>query len=127
MHFNCRDRNLLGMLSDLLGAQAMGLRNLLLITGDPPKMGTLPNATAVFDIDSVGLTNLVQRLNQGVDLGGNPIGGPTSFVIGVGVNPGAVNLKRELDHFFWKVDARAEYAVPNRCSTRPSSGDSWRS
>jgi homocysteine S-methyltransferase len=111
MHYTCRDRNLLGMLSDLLGAQAMGLRNLLLITGDPPKMGTLPNATAVFDIDSVGLTNLVQRLNHGVDLGGNPIGGPTSFVIGVGVNPGAVNLKKELDHFFWKVDAGAEYAV----------------
>ncbi|MFH1762830.1 MAG: bifunctional homocysteine S-methyltransferase/methylenetetrahydrofolate reductase [Gemmatimonadota bacterium] len=111
MHYTCRDRNLLGMLSDLLGAQALGLRNLLLITGDPPKMGTLPNATAVFDIDSVGLTNLVQRLNHGVDLGGNPIGKPTSFVIGVGVNPSAANLKKELDHFFWKVDAGAEYAV----------------
>jgi homocysteine S-methyltransferase len=111
MHYTCRDRNLLGMVSDLLGAQALGVRNLLLITGDPPRMGTLPNATAVFDIDSVGLTNLVRRLNQGIDLGGNSIGEPTSFVIGVGVNPSAPNLERELEHFYWKVDAGAEYAV----------------
>lgn len=111
MHYTCRDRNLLGMFSDLLGAQAMGLRNLLLITGDPPKMGTLPDATGVFDIDSVGLTNLVRHLNHGVDLGGNPIGRPTSFVIGVGVNPGALDLEHELNRFYWKVDAGAEYAI----------------
>jgi homocysteine S-methyltransferase len=111
MHYTCRDRNLLGMFSDLLGAQAMGLRNLLLVTGDPPKMGSLPDATGVFDIDSVGLTNLVRHLNHGVDLGGNPIGRPTSFVIGVGVNPGAIDLERELHHFYWKVDAGAEYAI----------------
>jgi methionine synthase / methylenetetrahydrofolate reductase(NADPH) len=89
VHYCCRDRNLLGMLSDLLGAHALGLRNLLLITGDPPKMGPYPEATAVFDIDSIGLTNLVSRLNHGLDPGGNAIGEPTSFTIGVGVNPGA--------------------------------------
>src|SRR5207248_2043355 len=87
IHYCCRDRNLLGMLSDLLGASAVGLRNLLLITGDPPKMGPYPNATAVFDIDAIGLTNLVSNLNRGLDPGGNPIGEPTRFTIGVGVNP----------------------------------------
>ncbi|NIP83508.1 MAG: bifunctional homocysteine S-methyltransferase/methylenetetrahydrofolate reductase, partial [Gemmatimonadetes bacterium] len=111
VHYTCRDRNLLGMLSDLLGAHAMGLRNLLLITGDPPKMGPYPDATAVFDIDSIGLTNLVNRLNHGVDPGGNPIGEPTSFTIGVGVNPGAIDLDHELNRFYWKVEAGAEYAI----------------
>jgi homocysteine S-methyltransferase len=111
VHYCCRDRNLLGMLSDLLGAHALGLRNLLLITGDPPKMGPYPEATAVFDIDSIGLTHLVKRLNHGMDPGGNPIGEPTSFTIGVGVNPGAVDLDYELDRFYWKVDAGAEYAI----------------
>jgi methionine synthase / methylenetetrahydrofolate reductase(NADPH) len=111
VHYTCRDRNLLGMLSDLLGAQALGLRNLLLITGDPPKMGPYPDATAVFDIDAIGLTNLVSRLNHGLDPGGNPIGQPTSFTIGVGVNPGAVDLEHELKRFYWKVEAGAEYAI----------------
>jgi homocysteine S-methyltransferase len=81
-HYCCRDRNLLGMLSDLLGASAMGLRNILLITGDPPKMGPYPDATAVFDIDAIGLTNLVNNLNHGLDPGGNPIGAPTRYAIG---------------------------------------------
>jgi methionine synthase / methylenetetrahydrofolate reductase(NADPH) len=111
IHYCCRDRNLLGMLSDLLGAQALGLRNLLLITGDPPKMGPYPDATAVFDIDAIGLTNLVARLNRGLDPGGNAIGNQTSFTIGVGVNPGAVDLEHELKRFYWKVDAGAEYAI----------------
>jgi homocysteine S-methyltransferase len=111
IHYCCRDRNLLGMLSDLLGAQALGLRNLLLITGDPPKMGPYPDATAVFDIDAIGLTNLVSRLNRGLDPGGNAIGDPTSFVVGVGVNPGATDLEHELRRFYWKVDAGAEYAI----------------
>jgi homocysteine S-methyltransferase len=111
VHYTCRDRNLLGMLSELLGAHALGLRNLLLITGDPPKMGPYPDATAVFDIDSIGLTNLVSRLNHGIDPGGNSIGDPTSFVFGVGVNPGAVDLEEELHRFYWKVDAGAEYAI----------------
>ena len=110
-HYCCRDRNLLGMFSDLLGAAALGLRNFLIITGDPPKMGPYPDATAVFDIDSIGLTNLVNRLNHGIDPGGNPIGQPTRFVIGVGVNPGAMDLDHEIRRFEWKVEAGAEYAI----------------
>lgn len=111
LHYCCRDRNLLGMMSDLLGAAALDLRNLLIITGDPPKMGPYPDATAVFDIDAIGLTNMVNRLNHGLDLGNNPIGKPTSFTIGVGVNPGAVNLEEEIKRFEWKVEAGAEYAI----------------
>ncbi|HUF49603.1 MAG TPA: bifunctional homocysteine S-methyltransferase/methylenetetrahydrofolate reductase [Longimicrobiales bacterium] len=111
VHYCCRDRNLLGMLSDLLGAHALGIRNLLLITGDPPKMGPYPEATAVFDIDAIGLTHLVSRLNRGMDPGGNPIGEPTSFTVGVGVNPGALDLEHELSRFYWKVEAGAEYAI----------------
>ncbi len=111
IHYCCRDRNLLGMLSDILGAAAGGLRNILIITGDPPKMGPYPESTAVFDIDSIGLANLVYRLNHGLDPGNNPIGAPTKWVIGVGVNPGAIELDRELSRFAWKVDAGAEFAV----------------
>jgi homocysteine S-methyltransferase len=111
VHYACRDRNLLGMLSDLLGAAAAGLRNLLLVTGDPPKMGPYPDATAVFDIDSIGLTNLVSRLNHGLDPGGNALGEPTRFVIGVGVNPASPDLDRELRRLAWKVEAGAEFAV----------------
>jgi homocysteine S-methyltransferase len=111
LHYCCRDRNLLGMMSDLLGAAALGLHNLLIITGDPPKMGPFPDATAVFDIDSIGLTNMVNRLNHGLDLGNNPIGKPTAFSIGVGVNPGAINLEEEIRRFEWKVEAGAEYAI----------------
>jgi homocysteine S-methyltransferase len=111
VHYCCRDRNLLGMTSDLLGAAALGLRNLLIITGDPPKMGPYPEATAVFDIDSIGLVNMVNRLNHGLDIGGNPIGKPTSFYMGVGVNPCAVDLDYELRRFEWKVEAGAEYAI----------------
>jgi homocysteine S-methyltransferase len=110
-HYACRDRNLLGMLSDLLGASAVGLRNLLVITGDPPKMGPYPDATAVFDVDSIGLTNLVNSLNHGMDPGGNPIGQPTRFAIGVGVNPVAIDLDQEIRRFEWKVDAGAEFAI----------------
>lgn len=111
LHYCCRDRNLLGMMSDLLGAAALGLHNLLLITGDPPKMGPYPDATAVFDIDAIGLTNMVNKLNHGMDLGNNPIGKPTAFSIGVGVNPGAVNMEEEIRRFEWKVEAGAEYAI----------------
>ncbi len=111
LHYCCRDRNLLGMMSDLLGAAALGLHNLLIITGDPPKMGPYPDATAVFDIDSIGLTNMANKLNHGLDLGNNPIGKPTEFSIGVGVNPGAVNLDEEIRRFEWKVEAGAEYAI----------------
>jgi methionine synthase I (cobalamin-dependent)/5,10-methylenetetrahydrofolate reductase len=110
-HYACRDRNLLGMLSDLLGASAVGLRNLLVVTGDPPKMGPYPDATAVFDVDSIGLTNLVSHLNRGLDPGGNAIGQPTRFVIGVGVNPVAIDLEQEIRRFNWKVEAGAEFAI----------------
>ena len=111
MHYACRDRNLLGMQSDLLGAYAMGIRNLILVTGDPVRIGDYPDASAVFDVDSIGLTNMVSRLNRGLDMGGNPIGSPTGFHVGVAVNPGAPDLDRELRRFAWKVDAGAEFAV----------------
>jgi homocysteine S-methyltransferase len=111
LHYCCRDRNLLGMHSDLLGCGALGLRNLLLITGDPPKMGPYPEATAVFDIDSIGLTNMASLMNRGLDLGGNPFGEPTKFTIGVGVNPGHLDLEYELRRLEWKVKAGAEYAI----------------
>jgi methionine synthase I (cobalamin-dependent)/5,10-methylenetetrahydrofolate reductase len=109
-HYTCRDRNMLGMLSDLLGAAAGGLRNVLIVTGDPPAMGPYPDSTAVFDIDSIGLTNLLHRLNQGLDPGGNSIGEPTRYVVGVALNQGA-DLDRELERFAWKVDAGADFAV----------------
>jgi homocysteine S-methyltransferase len=111
LHFACRDRNVIGMQSDLLGAWALGLRNILAVTGDPPKLGNYPDATAVFDVDAIGLTNLINRLNHGLDLAGNPIGEPTGFSIGVGVNPGAINLDEELRRLDWKVDAGAEYMI----------------
>jgi homocysteine S-methyltransferase len=111
LHYCCRDRNLLGMHSDLLGCAALGLRNLLLITGDPPKMGPYPDATAVFDIDSIGLTNMANLMNHGLDLGGNPFGEPTKFTIGVGVNPGHLDLDYELRRLDWKVKAGGEYAI----------------
>ena len=98
-------------MGDLLGAYAAGINNVLLITGDPPKMGTYPDATAVFDVDSIGLTNVVNYLNSGHDLGGNPIDKPTGFFIGVGVNPGAIDLDYEIRRFEWKVKAGAEYAI----------------
>ncbi|MBN2174722.1 MAG: bifunctional homocysteine S-methyltransferase/methylenetetrahydrofolate reductase [Bacteroidales bacterium] len=111
LHYACRDRNLLGMVGDLLGAYAAGIKNILIITGDPPKMGTYPDATAVFDVDSIGLTNVVNYLNSGMDLGGNPIDHPTGFYIGVGANPGAIDLDYEIRRFEWKVKAGAEYAI----------------
>ncbi len=111
LHFACRDRNVIGMQSDLLGAWALGIRNVLAITGDPPKLGNYPNATAVFDVDAIGLTNVMQRLNHGLDLAGNPIGEPTGFNIGVGVNPGAINLDEEIRRLDWKIEAGAEYVI----------------
>jgi homocysteine S-methyltransferase len=110
-HYCCRDRNLLGMMSDLLGAHALGLRNLLIITGDPPKTGPYPDVTAVFDIDSVGLTNLVRKLNEGLDPSDNSLGSATSFCHGVGVNHASVDPDYEIHHFEWKVDAGAQFAV----------------
>jgi methionine synthase I (cobalamin-dependent)/5,10-methylenetetrahydrofolate reductase len=111
LHYTCRDRNVLCIQSDLLGAAATGIRNLICITGDPPKMGNYPDATAVFDVDAIGLVNIVQNLNRGLDIGGNSIGLGTSFVIGVGANPGVPNLDEEIRRFEYKVEAGAEYAV----------------
>ena len=111
LHFCCRDRNILSIQSELLGAHATGVKNLICITGDPPRMGTYPDATAVFDVDSIGLTNIVNNLNQGLDIGGNPTGSQTALLIGVGANPGALNMDEELRRFAWKVEAGAEYVV----------------
>ena len=111
LHFSCRDRNVLSIQSELLGAHKMGVRNLLCITGDPPRMGVYPDATAVFDVDSIGLTTIVNNLNQGLDLGGHPMGSQTGLLVGVAANPGAYNLDDELRRFEAKVKAGAEYAV----------------
>jgi 5,10-methylenetetrahydrofolate reductase len=110
-HFCCRDRNILGIQSELLGAHTAGVRNLICITGDPPRMGAYPDATAVFDVDAIGLVNIVKNLNHGLDIGGNPMGSQTALLIGVGANPGALNMDEEIRRFEWKVEAGAEYVV----------------
>jgi len=111
-HYTCRDKNLLGMQADLLGAYALDLRNLLLVTGDPRQVGEYIDATTVFDVDSIGLINMVHRLNQGIDVGGKSIGKPTGFVIGVGANPGTINTDaEELKRFVYKVEAGGEFAL----------------
>ena len=111
LHYCCRDRNLIGMQSDLLGGFAAGIKNYLVITGDPPKLGNYPQATAVFDVDAVGLTKVIHNLNRGEDIAGNPINPPTSILIGVGANPCAVNIEKEIQHFYNKIDAGAEYVM----------------
>jgi homocysteine S-methyltransferase len=114
LQYACRDRNLLGIQSDLLGAHAMGLRNLLLVTGDPGRVGDYPDGTAVFDVDSIGLINVASRLNRGCDVGGQAFGVPTAFHLGVSVNPTADDLDEELRRFEYKLEAGAEFVV-----TRP--------
>ena len=111
LHYTCRDRNVLSIQSDLLGACALGLHNLICITGDPPKLGNYPDATAVFDVDSIGLVNIVHNLNLGVDIGANPIGSATQFVIGVGANPGISDIDEEVRRFEYKCEAGAHFAV----------------
>jgi methionine synthase / methylenetetrahydrofolate reductase(NADPH) len=111
LHFCCRDRNILSIQSELLGAHTVGVRNLICITGDPPRMGAYPDATAVFDVDAIGLVNIARNLNHGLDIGGNPMGSQTSLLIGVGANPGALNMDEEIRRFEWKVEAGAEYVV----------------
>ena len=111
LHYTCRDRNVLSIQSDLLGACAIGIHNLICITGDPPKLGNYPDATAVFDVDAIGLVNIVRNLNKGLDIGGNPIGTATTFAIGVGANPGSPNIEEEIRRFEYKVEAGADYAV----------------
>lgn len=109
LHFTPRDRNLMGIQSDLVGAYALGVRNILCITGDPPSLGDYAHATAVYDVDSIGLTKIISKLNQGTDVAGNSIGSPTTFFIGVGVNPGEENISREIDRFHQKIEAGAQY------------------
>ena len=111
LHYTCRDRNLLRIQSDLLGASSIGLHNLLCETGDPTKLGNYPDATAVFDVDSIGLVNIVRRLNHGLDLGANAFGVSTNFTIGVSANPGVADIEQELRRFAYKVEAGAEYAI----------------
>jgi methionine synthase I (cobalamin-dependent)/5,10-methylenetetrahydrofolate reductase len=110
-HYACRDRNMLGMISDLLGAAAAGVRNVLVVTGDLSPAGPYPDHTAVFDIDSIGLTNVLSRLNHGIDPGGHPVEPATEFVIGVALNPGAADAEREARRFQWKLDAGAEFVI----------------
>ncbi len=123
LHYTCRDRNVLCIQSDLLGAAATGIRNLICITGDPPKMGNYPDATAVFDVDSIGLVNIVHNLNRGMDIGANPLGTGTAFVVGVGANPGINNLDEEIRRFEYKVEAGAEYAVTQPVFDLSAAGD----
>ncbi|MBN2718619.1 MAG: methylenetetrahydrofolate reductase, partial [Deltaproteobacteria bacterium] len=111
MHYACRDRNLVGMQADLLGAYALGLKNILVITGDPPIMGDYPHATAVFDVDAIGLTKMIRQLNTGLDLSGRSIGQPTGYVPLVGLNPTAVNQEKELKRLKLKVAAGALCAI----------------
>jgi homocysteine S-methyltransferase len=111
LHYCCRDRNLIGMQSDLLGGYAAKLANFLIITGDPPKLGEYPDVTGVFDVDAIGLVQVAANLNRGLDIGGNPIDPPTGLFIGVGANPCAVDLEREIERYFRKIDAGAEFAI----------------
>ncbi len=119
-HYTCKDKNLLALQADLLGAHALGIRNVLAVTGDPPNMGTYPDATAVFNIDSIGLCRLMNMLNHGYDLGGNAVGATTEFCIGVGLNPNAVNLQRERERLAQKIDAGAEFAITQPVFDAPS-------
>ena len=111
LHYTCRDRNLLSIQSDLLGSSSIGLRNILCVTGDPPKQGNYPDASAVFDVDSIGLVNIARRLNHGLDIGSNSIGASTNFTIGVAANPGVPDLENELKRLAYKVEAGAEYVI----------------
>jgi len=111
LHYACRDRTLLSIQSDLLGASSIGLHNVLCVTGEPTRVGNYPDATAVFDVDSIGLVNIVERLNRGLDVGSNAIGTSTNFAIGVAANPGAPDIENELRRFAYKVEAGAEFAI----------------
>jgi homocysteine S-methyltransferase len=101
----------LSIQSDLLGASSIGLKNVLCLTGDPPKLGNYPDATAVFDVDAIGLVNIVRNLNHGLDIGKNSIGESTGFTISVAANPGVPDIENEIRRFAFKVEAGAEYAI----------------
>ena len=107
IHFTCRDRNLMGIQADLLGAHALGIRNILAMTGDPPRVGDYVNATAVFDVDAIGLVRILRGMNEGVDATGNSVGEPTSFAIGVALDPGVADPARETERLLAKIEAGA--------------------
>ena len=111
LHTSCRDRNLLGLQSDMLGAHTSGFRNILAVTGDPPLMGDYPSATGVFDVDAIGLVTLLKQLNRGLDMGGRGMQGQTTFTIGVGANPAAQNPLREMERLERKAEAGAEFIM----------------
>jgi homocysteine S-methyltransferase len=111
LHYTCRDRNILSIQSDLLGAASSGLKNILCLTGDPPKMGNYPDATAVFDVDAIGLAKIVGGLNRGLDIGGGLIGGSAGFTISVAANPGVPDIDHEVRRFAYKVEAGAEFGI----------------
>ena len=112
LHYTCRDRNILSIQSDLLGAASIGLKNILCLTGDPPKMGSYPDATAVFDVDAIGLTRIVTNLNRGLDIGGKAVGGgSTGFTVAVAANPGVPDIDHEVRRFAAKVEAGGEYCI----------------
>ena len=111
LHYTCRDRNLLSIQSDLLGAASIGLKNILCLTGDPPKMGDYPEATAVFDVDAIGLVKIVQGLNHGLDIGGGSIGGSAGFTVSVAANPGVADIDNEVRRFAAKVEAGGEFGI----------------
>jgi homocysteine S-methyltransferase len=111
LHYSCRDRNVIGMQSDLVGAHELGLRDVLLTTGNPAPQATYADATSVFDVDAIGLVNIVARLNRGLDIGGQSIGTPTRFHVGVAVNPFAPNPEAEWRRLAHKVEAGAEFIV----------------
>ena len=110
MHFTCRDRNLMGLQSDLMGAHALGVRNIMAITGDPPRLGDFAEATAVYDVDSIGLVRIITALNAGTDFAGNAIGKPTELSIGVAVNPASDDWERERERYLQKIEAGAQFA-----------------
>lgn len=111
LHVCCRDRNLLALQSDLLGAHALGLRNLVIITGDPPKVGDYPDATAVYDLDSVGLLHWVRGYNHGLDPTGRAIGEPTRFWVATGAEPAAMDYDREIRRLEKKAEAGADFVM----------------
>jgi homocysteine S-methyltransferase len=111
LHYTCRDRNILSIQSDLIGASSIGLKNILCLTGDPPKLGNYPDATAVFDVDAIGLVKIVKGLNHGLDIGRNAIGGSTGFTLSVAANPGVADIENEIRRFAFKVEAGAEFAI----------------
>jgi homocysteine S-methyltransferase len=111
LHYTCRDRNILSIQSDLIGASSIGLKNILCLTGDPPKLGNYPDATAVFDVDAIGLVKIVEGLNHGLDIGKNSIGGSTGFTVSVAANPGVSDIDNEVRRFAFKVAAGAEFGI----------------